>query len=256
MTRLPPAKHVQALLLASTILAADCGQHGAVTQSWGTPVFEDTLAPHISEALRPELVNAARELQAAQPTGTRKSNVGGWQSKPISLEPGSNTALAKLADHILEAAKWYVSDGLGDDMRRQRALVTGEYQLDIASIWVNVNRPRDYNNPHVHTDSFISGVFYVEVGPQPSDQGDHGSVLVLSDPRVQLQQFEYFDWYGMGVQRRIHPAPGKLVMFPSWLMHRVDPVPGPEDGKSKAPATDNDARISVSFNLVFRPTEG
>jgi uncharacterized protein (TIGR02466 family) len=243
-----------AVLLATVAEVGESGP-GVVTRSWGTPVFEDTLAPDISEALRPQLVKLAQELQAAQPQGTRKSNIGGWQSEPLALVPGSNIGLVRLADHILDAARWFVSDGLGDDMRRQRALITGEYQLEVASVWFNVNRPRDYNNPHVHTDSFISGVFYVEAGPQPSGQDEHGSVLVLSDPRVQIQQFEYFDWYGMGVQRRVHPAPGKLVMFPSWLVHRVEPVPDPPAGSRDAPASsNNDARISVSFNLVFRPT--
>jgi uncharacterized protein (TIGR02466 family) len=245
------------VLLTSIAVIGDSagrGPSGAVTHSWATPVFEDTLAPHTTAVLRPQLVKLAQELQAARPKGARKSNVGGWQSEPLALVPGSDSGLAELADHILDAARWFISDGLGDDMRRQRALITGEYQLEMASIWLNVNRPRDYNNAHVHTDSFLSGVFYVEVGPQASDPEEHGSVLVLSDPRVQLQQFEYFDWYGMGVQRRIHPAPGKLVMFPSWLVHRVEPVPAPDRGE-RAETEPSDARISVSFNLVFRPAE-
>lgn len=245
-------------MLASIAVVGDSaagGPTGAVTHSWATPVFEDTLAPHISEALRPQLVKLVQQLQAAQPKGTRKSNVGGWQSEPLAAVHGSDSGLAELTDHILEAARWFISDGLGDDMRRQRALITGEYQLEVASIWLNVNRPLDYNNPHVHTDSFLSGVFYVEVGPQASDPEEHGSVLVLSDPRVQLQQFEYFDWYGMGVQRRIRPAPGKLVMFPSWLMHRVEPVPALADSERAQAELMSDARISVSFNLVFRPKE-
>ena len=65
-----------------------------------------------------------------------------------------------------------------------------------------------YNNPHVHTDSFLSGVYYVQVGPRPrGGGGEHaGSTLVLSDPRVQLQQFEYFDWCAASIP----PAPSRL----------------------------------------------
>ena len=55
----------------------------------------------------------------------------------------------------------------------------------------------------------------------------------------------------MGVQRRIDPSPGGLVLFPSWLVHRVEPVPDGGDGLDEAEAP----RISVSFNLIFGPSQ-
>jgi hypothetical protein len=186
---------LRALALAAAAAAAGGGSAGPVTHSWATPVFVDFLAPQSSAALRPRLAALAQDLQAQQPAGVQKSNVGGWQSAPLAFSPDEDPALAQLVEHILDAARWFVSDGLGDDMRRQRALITGEYRLEVASLWINVNRARDYNNAHVHTDSFLSGVYYVDAGPRPlsagGDEDDGGSVLVLSDPRVQLQQFEY-----------------------------------------------------------------
>ena len=120
-------------------------------------------------------------------------------------------------------------------------------RLEMVSVWLNANRRHDYNVPHTHTDSFLSGVFWVSV----SEGAAESSELVLSDPRVQLQQFEYHDWFGMGLQRRIVPTPGKLVLWPSWLSHRVEPVA--DDAKPLE--SEQSERISVSFNLGFGPAE-
>lgn len=55
----------------------------------------------------------------------------------------------------------------------------------------------------------------------------------------------------MGVQRRVDPSPGRLVLFPSWLVHRVEPCPDGDDGLDETEAP----RVSVSFNLVFAPSQ-
>lgn len=207
----PSAAQLGRLLPLLGLLLASCAtsSRSPISQSWATPIFEDELAPSIAAALRLPLLELAAELEGTQPAGRRKSNVGGWQSAPLPLGVGSNPVVDQLAEHILDAARWFVAEGLGDDLRRQRALLNGEYRLELASLWLNVNRPRDYNNPHVHTDSFLSGVYYVQVGPQPLDEESGGSTLVLSDPRVQLQQFEYFDWYAaLCLPRRV---PGCLL---------------------------------------------
>ena len=213
-----------------------------VTHHWATPIWEDELAAGIRRELEPRLTALARELEGSVPSA-RKSNVGGWQSPPLSRR--DHPALATLAEHILTAATLFVSEGLGADMRRQRALLDGEYRLEMVSVWLNANRRHDYNVPHTHTDSFLSGVYFVSIS-----EGTESSELVLSDPRVQLQQFEYHDWFGMGLQRRIVPTPGKLVLWPSWLSHRVEPV-----ADDAALESEQSERISVSFNLAFGPAE-
>ena len=49
-------------------------------------MFEDFLAPQSSAALRPRLAALAQDLQAQQPAGVQKSNVGGWQSDPDFMD--------------------------------------------------------------------------------------------------------------------------------------------------------------------------
>lgn len=276
---------------------------GPVRQHWATPIFEDVLDGGLAQAAAVEggagalnirLGALALELEArAGGRGERKSNAGGWQSAPLALT--ANPPLAELGAAVLGAARWFITEGLGDDVRRQRALAAGEYKLEVAAMWLNVNRGGDYNHAHIHTDSFLSGVYYVDPGPVrpsfvamvvcvgvrhvayvcpccgvwngvgdalpapwPRTQAPHAE-LVLADPRVQIQQFEYMGWWGMGVHARVSPAPAKLVLFPSWLSHRVEatPPPPPAHSTSASAAPGEGAgsaqRISVSFNLRFAP---
>ena len=187
--------------------------------------------------------------------GETKSNAGGWQSPPLPLHDGSPqfAPLRELAEHVREAGLWFISDGLGDDLRRQSALATGEYKLELAAMWMNINRGGDYNHAHTHPDSFLSGVYYAQAGGSDSGSAhsDGGGELVLHDPRLpQLQQFEYMGWYGLGAHRRIAPAAGKLVLFPSWLLHRVDAMATTASGEAQLESE----RVSISFNLQFFPS--
>ena len=90
--------------------------------------MEDELAAGIRRELEPRLTALARELEGSVPSA-RKSNVGGWQSPPLSRR--DHPALAGLAEHILTAATLFVSEGLGADMRRQRALLDGGGDLSL-----------------------------------------------------------------------------------------------------------------------------
>lgn len=78
--------------------------------------------------------------------------------------------------------------------------------------WANVSEPGDQNASHAHQGPWaLSGVFFVEGG-----SGD----LVL-----EWSEGDY----------RVTPRPGDVVLFPSWLPHRVEPC--------------TERRITVAFNL-------
>jgi hypothetical protein len=89
-------------------------------------------------------------------------------------------------------------------------------------VWTSVHLNGSLHDPHHHKNSAISGVIYVTV---PSGSGD----IVFYDPRGSLPPF--------GKTLRLQPSPGTLVLFPSWLVHSVQPT------LSSKP------RISLSFNL-------
>eukprot|EP00051_Salpingoeca_urceolata_P018759 m.266296 g.266296 ORF g.266296 m.266296 type:complete len:280 (+) comp19274_c0_seq5:196-1035(+) len=88
--------------------------------------------------------------------------------------------------------------------------------------WATVNKDCIGHSVHTHPDNMVSGVYYLQV---PEDAGP----IVFEDPRGGLPPFDDTEV--------IHPKEGDLILFPSWLRHKVEPTPGAEP------------RISLAFNM-------
>ena len=106
----------------------------------------------------------------------------------------------------------------------------------IGNMWANINPPGSMNQPHVHPNALFSGVHYVKSQPQSGR-------LKIYDPRPGIQTIMPVRKSGnpgkdLWREAYIDPIPGRIIMFPSWLWHCVEP------NKS------NDIRISVSFNFI------
>jgi uncharacterized protein (TIGR02466 family) len=106
----------------------------------------------------------------------------------------------------------------------------------LGNMWANINPPGGYNAPHIHANSLFSGVYYIKA---PKNSGE----LVCSDPRPGVQLNMPARIKGQPPKHlwrevRLQPQEGRIIMFPFYLWHNVEP------NKS------NDIRISVSFNFI------
>ena len=106
----------------------------------------------------------------------------------------------------------------------------------LGNMWANINPPGGMNRAHQHPNSLWSGVYYIKA---PKNCGH----LKIDDPRASAAMYRPRRKKGKLPERlwREHhyePKDGRVIMFPSWLMHCVDP------NESK------DIRISVSFNFL------
>ena len=107
----------------------------------------------------------------------------------------------------------------------------------IGNMWANINPPGGYNRPHIHPNSHFSGVYYIKA---PQNSGD----IVFNDPRSGAHMImperikDSKPPSHLWREVRINPLEGRLIMFPSWLWHCVDPNES------------NNIRISVSFNFI------
>ena len=90
------------------------------------------------------------------------------------------------------------------------------------SLWSSIHLNGTFHQAHHHDGNMLSGILYLRVPPLSSGK------LVFEDPRGSLPPF--------GRTHRIAPAVGDLILFPSWLVHRVEPT------------YSNSPRISLSFN--------
>lgn len=151
------------------------------------------------------------------------SNIGGWHSDLIT---GHIPVLNKLfvnISHRLNALHTFFN--FRDDL-----------QISISSFWVNINGKGHANVPHTHRGFTFSGVYFVDGQPGSGD-------LVLVHPSQQFP-YHYLDlpFKDHSIDKSlgtIHytPQPGKLVIFPSWIQHYVQPN-----------LTDQD-RISIGFDV-------
>jgi uncharacterized protein (TIGR02466 family) len=155
-------------------------------------------------------------------TGRTVTNYGGWQSKDLSNHEVIKPLIEEIIKHVL--------------IMHEIHSIKKKYDVFLDNIWININSKGAFNRPHVHNDDLFSGVFYVKT---PEKCGN----IVFSHP-AQNQQYHFRsdlpivdEWTNKnsGLMYQ-YPQVGKLVLFPSWLLHYVEPNLSDED------------RISIAFN--------
>jgi uncharacterized protein (TIGR02466 family) len=183
-----------------------------------TPIWVADLDADLARRLNADLRTAIDELIAPRPQIPVGST---WQTTPmLQLHPrfAEFTALVRRAG---EAALDFL------DVKHKEFEITG--------LWANINPTGGLNSPHTHPNNFLSGVYYVEL---PEDAGQ----IVFSDPRPQaagiLPPVKKWNKY-VGNEIKLDVKPGRMVMFPAWLVHSVPVNRSPQE------------RVSISFNIMF-----
>ena len=149
------------------------------------------------------------------------SNGGGWQSDNLDF------VAPELAELFAEVRKSL------DEVHRAFDFNASMRQV-VTEAWININRKGHFNYSHDHPGSLFSAVYYVKGG---ADKGE----LELKTPIVphtytisneMVGGFNAFTGHAMVIP----PVTGDLLIFPSWLLHRVNM------------SQSNEERISIAFN--------
>ena len=180
---------------------------------------------YIKDLPNPEGLNSYLEKHIVewsnQDKGVGKTNVNGWHSQTDMNHKKEYEPLIK------------------ELFTMQNEIIEEEY-LDmkprLGNMWANINPPGAYNNGHLHPNSLFSGAYYIKAPP-------NSGKLQLMDPRPGVQQVMPTRKKGklpreLWREAYCDPIPGRIIMFPAWMWHKVD------TNKS------NDIRISVSFNFI------
>ncbi|HEY1147131.1 MAG TPA: TIGR02466 family protein [Pseudoduganella sp.] len=181
-----------------------------------------------SEALNASLREVVLERRRSS-AGTVKTNRGGWQSN-TDLQDWPEPAVRQLLERVLELAKEYVARQTG---RRDPAFEQG-WKI---RAWANVNERGHFNRVHDHLGkySFFSGVYYVNVGDIEEGRAGGGRTRFEDWSLVAIDTNRETD-----VLRRdvlMSPRNGRMLLFPSSLMHSVERYEG------------DTQRITLAFNL-------
>lgn len=181
------------------------------------PLWIDRLSNIDNEKLK----NICYDWKSKSP-GRIASNLGGWQSESIEVRIED---LGDLVDEItVRCNQFHTAMGFKSSFVHR-----------ISNMWININGKGHMNHPHVHPGSSLSGVYYVKSNPKnagrimfmnPNAYHCNEDVIENFTP---VTSAKYFQW----------PEEHKLLIFPSYMAHYVEPNQDDED------------RISISFNTTL-----
>ena len=156
-----------------------------------------------------------------KPKGTTKSNVKGWHSDDFDLK---NEDLKNFISEISNSIGVAIKD-MDWDLESQLVKIT--------SMWAIINHKDAFNEKHHHGGSALSAAYYVKAEQNAGD-------IVFFDPR-QANVFHHPTSTSVNEVnaqvKSVTPKSGTLVLFPSYLEHKVNPN------------LSNEERIVISFNV-------
>ena len=182
-----------------------------------TPIYiADIKHPTLNQELERDIVAWSNKDK-----GMIRTNIKGWHS---------TTNMHKLPEYKKLVDMLYAC---------QKTIYEQEYYESepvLGNMWANINPPGGMNRAHQHPNSLWSGVYYIKA---PKNSGH----LKIDDPRSSAAMCRPRQKDGEKPPRlfretHYEPIAGRCIMFPSWLMHCVDPNES------------NDIRISVAFNFM------
>lgn len=193
-------------------------------------VFSIMCSDHLE--LNDYLLNLIYAEREQDQDGIQRSNfrqLGGWHSHNNLHH---DVAYTPLTEKINQSSQ-RISQQLGYHPKKH---------LNIGTMWSIINAPGSLNKAHIHPSCDWSGVYYVNT---PNQSGD----IEFTDPRtVNIMNQPSFipnkkrtkeNW----TKVRFTPTAGKMLIFPSWLYHSVNPNLSNEVGKKGE-------RVIISFNLT------
>lgn len=136
-----------------------------------------------------------------------------------------NNKLYPLREEILNVANSFAN----------RLGYSGYKNLIIEDSWLNLFQKGNYEMPHNHYGSFISGVYYVS-------SNERCSKFYFEDHiETRKMWYEYHKQFQTNDTQAIKysPVEGRMLLFPSWLIHGVLPNEAETE------------RVSLAFNLVI-----
>ena len=173
------------------------------------------------EKLNSGLIEHINDIKKESPQGTQKSNNLGWHSPDLDLKDTTvKNFFSKISPMIKE-----VSDDMCWDLKN--------FQVKVTSCWSIINQKFASNAGHIHANSLISSAYYIDVGKNCGK-------IIFDDPRpgatIKKGPYSAVGSWNQG-NVIVEPQTGLLVMFPSYLVHHVQPNMSEKE------------RIILSFNL-------
>lgn len=159
------------------------------------------------------------------------SEMNTWQELEKTTRPNEGNYITP-EDHVLDLPEFMnikreVENRLQDYLRRVINPVN-DIKISLTQSWLNYTHEGEYHHPHIHTNSWLSGVIYLQAGAQDGIWFDKPQGMFDITPK-EFNTFNSTSWH-------IPVRTGVIVIFPSQLSHRVSIKPTPN------------TRVSLAFN--------
>lgn len=120
-----------------------------------------------------------------------------------------------------------------------KELTGKQIDLFLSESWTDHIKKYGYNTPHDHSGSNVIGVYYVKAQDNCGD-------LLLHDPRGATNFISQYDINTEGYlvsgrsYYRVKPKVGNLILFPSYVVHSVQPN------------MNDETRLSLAMNFKYK----
>ena len=189
-----------------------------VHELWPTPIYENYIE------VKPDWVNKSKTFEYER----MYSNNGDYtKNKKILNE------LPDLKHEIFKNVILFT----------EKYLHIADINFYFTNSWVVKHYPNDWAQTHNHTNSLLSGVYYLETEQNSGDLCFESNNVNNLFPNAVFPNFKEYN-YTTGGQIKMKVDMGKLYLFPSHIFHQVL--------KNKT----NKIRYSLAFNLFCKGSFG
>jgi len=185
---------------------------------FGTPIFVHDLEGPALSLVQNEIADVIDSIpQAATPWAER-----GMTSYHVE---GCNDLQQYQLDHLTRA----IFAGVGSMLKDIGYPL--DTQWNLCDSWFNWYGEGDFMFEHLHPERRISGCYYYQTTGRDGE-------LKFKNPNPLMQMKQWPADLLRDQDFRVEPRIGRLVLFPSWLAHRV------------SINTSSQTRISIAFNIA------
>lgn len=173
------------------------------------------------DEIQDELIDYVYGLKNKESEGVIYSNHGGWQSPSF---------VVKDENDLLHS---FIMNCLSNFPNIDKSI---NFEVDA---WININKKDDYNEKHNHPNCNLAGVLWIKCPENCGEITFDSPVNFETHQEVESYIKEFKENNNFFHNYYFTPTEGRILVFPSHLLHKV------HQNKS------NEDRISVSFNMTL-----
>jgi uncharacterized protein (TIGR02466 family) len=191
-----------------------------------TPMWHKRISPKWRDELK-RLTGVIKDIRDKDPNSNQSQYLNGYTtyySKEDILNSKDFINIKKVIE--TEAQEFMKELGICDNI-----------DVKVETLFGNINGQYSAHSMHIHEMSHFSGSLYLDANIKDAKIG------FLSPSYLSMMHFnpDMFDKKSFKTSLKLTPRTGDILIFPSWLLHEVEPQQQKHE------------RVCVAFNIILNP---